>query len=201
MLEQDQNHIAFLDAYYSKVYPIYDATRKYFLFGRDSLLDEIVRLQPGTVIEVGCGTGRNLAKLKRRLTRTQFGAVEPCTSMREYALQKYPWLTISPSLAEDAQLDRLLPEKPDIIFLSYALSMIQHREQVLENCISALASQGRVYVVDFGNLQGLGRIGQKAFTKWLHAFHVHPERLEAVFEKADNIVNGPFCYWKRAVFL
>lgn len=201
MFEQDQNHIAFLDAYYSKVFPIYDVTRKYFLFGRDSLLDEIVKLQPSTVIEVGCGTGRNLAKLKQRLTKTQFGAIEPCASMREYAMEKYPWLTITPSLAEKAQLDRLLPEKPDIIFLSYALSMIQNREQVLENCVCALAQKGRVYVVDFGNLQGLGRIGQKAFTRWLHAFHVHPERLETVFAKAESIVNGPLCYWKRGMFL
>lgn len=44
----------------------YDLTRRFFLFGRDDLLRQM-NVQPAeTVLEVGCGTGRNLLKLSRR---------------------------------------------------------------------------------------------------------------------------------------
>jgi S-adenosylmethionine-diacylgycerolhomoserine-N-methlytransferase len=45
---------------------IYDVTRKYYLFGRDRL---IARLDPpagGRVLEIGCGTARNLIAAARR---------------------------------------------------------------------------------------------------------------------------------------
>ena len=44
----------------------YDATRKYYLLGRDQLLREMA-LQPGDrVLEIGCGTARNLIVLARQ---------------------------------------------------------------------------------------------------------------------------------------
>src|SRR6266478_2404665 len=44
---------------------IYDFTRKYYLLGRDRMLDEL-RLEPNArVLEVGCGTARNLIRLGR----------------------------------------------------------------------------------------------------------------------------------------
>jgi S-adenosylmethionine-diacylgycerolhomoserine-N-methlytransferase len=49
-----------MDRVYRRQRHIYDLTRKYFLLGRDTLIS---RLQPptgGSVIEIGCGTGRNL---------------------------------------------------------------------------------------------------------------------------------------------
>jgi S-adenosylmethionine-diacylgycerolhomoserine-N-methlytransferase len=48
-----------MSGYYAWQSRIYDATRWAFLFGRDALLDDL-QLKPGnTVVEVGCGTGRN----------------------------------------------------------------------------------------------------------------------------------------------
>ena len=44
----------------------YDLTRKYYLLGRDRLLSEM-DVKPGErVLEVGCGTGRNLKILASR---------------------------------------------------------------------------------------------------------------------------------------
>ncbi|NOT46792.1 MAG: methyltransferase type 12, partial [Acidobacteria bacterium] len=43
----------------------YDITRKYYLLGRDQLLKQM-DVQPGEhVLEVGCGTARNLIVLSR----------------------------------------------------------------------------------------------------------------------------------------
>ncbi len=46
-----------MDGIYRYQRYIYDATRKYFLLGRDTLLDELDPPDGGSVLEVGCGTG------------------------------------------------------------------------------------------------------------------------------------------------
>ena len=45
---------------------IYDASRKYYLLGRDRLLDELGPPPGAAVLEIACGTGRNLIKAAQR---------------------------------------------------------------------------------------------------------------------------------------
>ncbi|MEE9264757.1 MAG: class I SAM-dependent methyltransferase [Vicinamibacteria bacterium] len=55
------NHV---ERYYRLHARFYDATRWAFLFGREELLRQVAhRLTPQRVLEVGCGTGRNLPRL------------------------------------------------------------------------------------------------------------------------------------------
>ena len=54
---------ALMDQMYRRQRHIYDLSRKFYLLGRD---EAIARLRPApgdTVLEIGCGTGRNLVKL------------------------------------------------------------------------------------------------------------------------------------------
>ena len=51
---------------------IYDLTRRCFLLGRDRLLDELAPPKGGSVLEVGCGTGRNLIQAARRYPDATF---------------------------------------------------------------------------------------------------------------------------------
>ena len=194
-------HVQFLNRYYSRVHRWYDVTRKFYLCGRDDLLRDIVARQPQHVIEIGCGTGRNLAMLKRQLPDTQFGGVEPCDSMRQHANARHPWIVLSDSLAEDADLPGLLSQAPDVIFLSYSLSMVQNKQQAINNCLQALAPHGRLYLLDFGGLQGLGKLGSATFHAWLHVFHVFPEHLDTFWKQAHEVKGGPLAYWKQATFL
>lgn len=55
-----------MDSIYRSQRHIYDLTRKYYLFGRDRLIAGLDLLAGGSVLELGCGTGRNLALIARR---------------------------------------------------------------------------------------------------------------------------------------
>jgi S-adenosylmethionine-diacylgycerolhomoserine-N-methlytransferase len=58
-------HAVKMDRMYRTQRHIYDFTRKYYLIGRDRTIANI-KPKPGqTVLEVGCGTGRNLALIAR----------------------------------------------------------------------------------------------------------------------------------------
>jgi len=57
---------AALEKYYKTHSKIYDVTRWSFLFGRNALIKAIARYcRPEWILEIGCGTGKNLAALSR----------------------------------------------------------------------------------------------------------------------------------------
>jgi S-adenosylmethionine-diacylgycerolhomoserine-N-methlytransferase len=58
-------HAALMDAIYRRQARIYDVTRKYYLFGRDRMIGELKAPPGARVLELGCGTGRNLAQIAR----------------------------------------------------------------------------------------------------------------------------------------
>ena len=49
----------------------YDITRKYYLLGRDRLLREMDLAPDARVLEIGCGTARNLICLARQRPQVQ----------------------------------------------------------------------------------------------------------------------------------
>src|SRR5207248_267479 len=60
------DHAALMDKVYRRQRYFYDFTRKYYLFGRDRAIHEL-RLPAGArLVEVGCGTARNLVRIARR---------------------------------------------------------------------------------------------------------------------------------------
>ncbi|MFX8410451.1 hypothetical protein ABTL60_19470, partial [Acinetobacter baumannii] len=69
---QAQTHADHMDGIYRYQRYIYDLTRKFYLLGRDQMIGG---LQPPTgarVLEVGCGTGRNLLLAARRYPLVRF---------------------------------------------------------------------------------------------------------------------------------
>jgi S-adenosylmethionine-diacylgycerolhomoserine-N-methlytransferase len=193
-------HRAFLNRYYGFSRWFYDVTRKYYLFGRDVALRDLVA-EPGwgSLVEVGPGTGRNLRRLRRARPHARFGGVDASDAMLEHARARCRFATLRHGFAETAALDDVLGFAPDRVLFSYCLSMVGDRAAALANARRGLADGGEVVVVDFADFEGLPSALASSLRRWLATFHVRP--LDASFlEGARSLRWGPGRYYVLARF-
>lgn len=182
MADNTGDHAGLMDSVYRRQRYIYDFTRKYYLFGRDRLIRELEAKPGDRVVEIGCGTGRNLVKLARRYPGVSFYGLDASREMLKTAertiakagLSGRIWL--NHGLAEDLSPAMFGLEGPftDAIF-SYSLSMIPDWKQALMRS-SVAVGPGRVHIVDFGDLEGLGAPVAALLGAWLRLFHVTPRK-------------------------
>ena len=59
----------------------YDITRKYYLLGRDKLIAQMDVQTGENVLEVGCGTARNLIILAKKYPTTNFFGLDASSEM------------------------------------------------------------------------------------------------------------------------
>jgi len=176
-----RTHARSMDGIYRTQRHIYDLTRKYYLLGRDRLIGSL-DAGPGTqVLEVGCGTGRNLIAAARRWRGAQFTGLDISTAMLETARGSVARAGLSSRIdlhEADACCFTAVPafvdQRFDRIFLSYTLSMIPGWELALEEAVGALAPGGRLHIVDFGQQERLPRWFRAMLFAWLRHFHVSP---------------------------
>lgn len=177
------SHGELMNAVYRRQRWIYDASRKYFLFGRDHLIAHLDPPEGGRVLEIGCGTGRNLDLIGRRHPGARRFGLDISSEMLRSARKK---LGESARLAEgdacgfDAGALFGEPVFERVVF-SYALSMIPDWTRALEEAAGKLAPGGELHVVDFGRQERLPGWFRKGLAAWLGKFHVTPRTdLEAV---------------------
>src|SRR6201986_4433829 len=76
-----------MDRMYRRQRHIYDLTRKFYLLGRDELIDGL-RPPPGAaVLEIACGTGRNLIRAARLYPKARFFGLDVSEAMLQTARQ------------------------------------------------------------------------------------------------------------------
>lgn len=146
----------------------YDWTRPFFLPGRNALLREMNVPEGGSVLEVGCGTGRNLAVLARRRPDLSLTGLDVSSEMLSIARAR-------PELVEwiEGTVDLLPAERNwDAIFFSYSLSMIPDWKSVVLWALSSLRPDGSLHVVDFGDFRGLPAPLRAPLGRWLDLFGV-----------------------------
>lgn len=170
-----------MDAIYRWQVGIYDATRKFYLLGRDDL---IAGLQPppgGTVLEVGCGTGRNLIIAARRYPDVRFFGFDVSPVMLAEARRVVARAGLSDRIrlaqADAARFDPLTTfarEGFDRVFCSYTLSMIPPWEAALGRAVAVLQPGGSLHIVDFGGQSRLPATFRAVLRAWLGQFHVTP---------------------------
>jgi S-adenosylmethionine-diacylgycerolhomoserine-N-methlytransferase len=160
----------------------YDLTRRFFLFGRDDLLEQMDISDGDHVLEVGCGTGRNLLFLARRHPRAKFYGIDASDQMLKTAAAKFDandmqkTIVLRQGLAErlDAEKNFALDEPFDVVFFSYTLSMIPDWRAAVDAALSSLKPEGSLYVVDFGDGRGLPGWFYRLLKTWLGLFDVRP---------------------------
>lgn len=175
------DHAALMDVVYRRQRFFYDITRKYYLFGRDRLIRELA-LRPGeTLVEIGCGTARNLVKIARAYPGAQLFGIDASQAMLETAAESVARAALGDRIVlVHGYAENLAPtlfgrtRAFDRAVFSYSLSMIPDWRAALRASAGALTAGGRVHVVDFGDLTGLGAPGAAALRAWLGLFHVEP---------------------------
>ncbi|MFY0613504.1 MAG: class I SAM-dependent methyltransferase [Hyphomicrobiaceae bacterium] len=170
-----------MDGIYRYQRYIYDATRKYYLLGRDRMLDGLRPPEGGTILEVGCGTGRNLILAARRY---------PHAKLYGFDISKEMLVTARASIERAGLSDRIKVTEGDAtdftmlklfglptadrVFISYSLSMIPPWQAALREAVKALAPDGELHVVDFGQQSGWPKWFERLMFAWLKKFSVFP---------------------------
>jgi S-adenosylmethionine-diacylgycerolhomoserine-N-methlytransferase len=170
-----------MDRMYRHQRYFYDATRKFYLLGRDQLIAGLNPPVTGRVLEIGCGTGRNLVRAAGAWPSIQaYGidvSAEMLASARRSIARAQLHGRIALALADATLLD---PQASfgvatfDRIFISYALSMMPAWKEALARASACLAPGGSLHIVDFGDQAGLPAPFRRALAHWLALFSVHP---------------------------
>ena len=133
-----------MDRIYRWQVGFYDLTRKYYLLGRDQLISDLRPPEGGSILEVGCGTGRNLIRAARAYPHARlFGfdisdvmlgearvAVERAGLTSRIQLAKADAAAFDPqALFGESAFDR--------VFCSYTLSMIPPWREAIDRALAA----------------------------------------------------------------
>jgi len=169
-------HGALMDDVYRYQRKIYDVTRKYYLLGRDDLIAEMDVAPGAHVLEVACGTGRNLENLRRHHPQVRLYGLDISAQMLITAQAKLGQRAkLAQADACDFAPERLFGQAQfDHIVLSYCLSMIPDWEGAIAQACRCLAPGGTVHIVDFGACEGLPNLMKTGLYAWLARFHVSP---------------------------
>ena len=192
-----------MDGIYRHQRHVYDLTRHCYLLGRDRLITGLEPPAGGSVLEVGCGTGRNLIVAAARYPEAHFYGLDISSEMLKSARR---------SIAATSTQDRIqvaegnaltfTPERTfgrkdfDRIFFSYALSMIPGWQAALAHSLSMIMAGGKILVVDFGQCGQLPRWFQRGQFRWLDLFYATPRPDLESFMKALASSRGARIEWQ-----
>ena len=179
-----------MDAIYRTQRHVYDLTRKYYLLGRDRLIAGLAVPQHGSVLEVGCGTGRNLIAIARAWPHAGCHGFDISDAMLKTAAAsiKRSGLSGAIRLAQGDATDfdpRPMFRKAafDRIVFSYTLSMIPGWRDAIAAAADVLSETGEIHIVDFGQQECLPRWWRAMLFGWLAHFEVTPRAaLRAMLE-------------------
>ena len=172
---------ALMDRMYRRQRHIYDLSRKFYLLGRD---EGIARLRPASgdkMLEIGCGTGRNLVKLAQAYPEARLFGVDVSREMLATAAESTARAGLASRIVL-AQADATAFDPWGLfgfrcferVMISYALSMIPPWRKALAQALDLVAPGGSLEIVDFGDCAGLPRPFKAGLRRWLAAFDISP---------------------------
>jgi S-adenosylmethionine-diacylgycerolhomoserine-N-methlytransferase len=170
-----------MDGVYRRQRHTYDLTRRYYLLGRDRLIAALDPPVGGSVLEIGCGTARNLIAAARLFPDATFYGVDISGEMLRTARARVAEaglvhrLHLARADAADFDPEALFQRSVfQRVFFSFSLSMIPCWHAALRHGADLAAAGGRLQVVDFGDQERLPAWFRAALLAWLRRFHVTP---------------------------
>ena len=178
MTVKSEKHADLMDGMYRYQRHFYDLTRKYYLLGRDRTIRNLDVPEGGTLLEVGCGTGRNMAFAHKHFPTAKLYGLDISQEMLISARKTFATKATIPDFRV-ADATAYTPREFgtvgfDRILISYALSMIPDWERAVDASIAALNPGGQLHIVDFGQQEGLPAWFRSLLQAWLAKFHVTP---------------------------
>lgn len=180
-MDNSDKHASLMDRIYASQRHIYDVTRKYYLLGRDDALRQLAPLSGGRLLEIGCGTGRNLVLAAKIYPDVQLFGIDISKEMLKSARANM----IKEKIADRVHLQRgdatafdgqamFGAAGFDRVLISYAVSMMPEWELAILHAARCLKPGGVLHVVDFGQQADLPAWFRAALRRWLAQFHVQP---------------------------
>jgi S-adenosylmethionine-diacylgycerolhomoserine-N-methlytransferase len=162
------SHQQRLEGFYARQAAGYDNFRARLLAGRGLLVDELAPAPGESLIELGAGTGCNVAWYEEQLDALgQVTLVDLCPSLLSLARKR--WANRPNVVCVEADACSWQPSEPaDIVMLSYSLSMIPDWISALQNAHRMLKPGGRIGVCDFhvGDGSSRGVPGHGWLSRW-----------------------------------
>lgn len=170
-----------MDNMYRWTRHIYDLTRKYYLLGRDKLIQELDAKTGQYICEVGCGTARNLIKMADRYPAANFLGLDASDEMLKTAnvnlkrAEKESRITVKQAYSQSFDPKTLfnLGHSLDKIVFSYALSIIPPWQESIDHALTLLPTNGEIHIVDFSGQEDLPSWFRSFLFWWLRMFHVY----------------------------
>lgn len=151
--QEEKLQVNKMQGYYKLHAFIYDITRWTFLFGREKLLKMLSfeREDQLDILEIGCGTGKNIAALAKRFLNAHFTAFEVSPDMAKVTRKKLKDYQERVELIEKPYSSQIkLAKKFDVVLFSYSLTMINPQyAELIEQAKKDLKNGGIIAVVDF----------------------------------------------------
>lgn len=179
-------HAERLQAFYSPQAGHYDRFRERLLRGRDEILIELPLTRGDTLIELGGGTGRNVAALGAMLPQLAHAeVVDLCPALLEQARTRFDGVR-NVRVVEADVTDYHPAHAADVVLMSYALTMIPNWQGAIHNALTMLKPGGTLAVVDFcvsdQQPKWMGVFWQRWFGHdGVHLSTEHARRLRAAF--------------------
>jgi malonyl-CoA O-methyltransferase len=111
---------------------------------------DYVRLQPASVLDLGCGTGFALDALARRYRRARLLALDFSVNMLSHARRRGSWRNRPLAVCADIEALPLADDSVDLVFSNAALQWANDLDAILRELLRVLRPGGLLMFTTFG---------------------------------------------------